>query len=116
MLIFRLVLLLVQLVGAFTAAPYITRLLPKFGQLDIFVYAIVVSIIVWLIGLVASMLLKDIAAPSSSTLTFVVILACVGAALTFVPAVKTAVGSVARGLQPQAYPLIGAVLGYILRR
>ena len=45
MLIYRLILMLAQLALAFWATPFVARYAPKLGQLDIFVYAVVVAII-----------------------------------------------------------------------
>lgn len=115
-MISRLILTILQLAIAWFAAPFITRYLPGLGQLDIFAFALVIAILVWVVGLLGSLVLKDVATPSSGTLTLAVIVALAGAALTLVPPVTQFVAQVVPGVPLKVYPLIGAVLGYMLRR
>lgn len=116
MLAIRLILMLVQLAAAYAAAPFVTRLLPNLGQFNLFTYAVIVALIVWLVGLATAMLLRDLRPPSMATLWASLVLALIGAALTFVPAVTGALAGVAKGVPLVAYPLIGAVLGYAFKR
>jgi hypothetical protein len=112
----RLVLLLVQLAVGWFGGQAIIAKIPSFGRLDIFIYAVIFAIIVWLLGFVGSVVLKDVAQPSPATLTVALIGALIGAGLTLVPQITGAVSSVVRGVPPHAYPLLGAVLGYLIRR
>ncbi|HRD78031.1 MAG TPA: hypothetical protein PK264_19170 [Hyphomicrobiaceae bacterium] len=113
----RIILLLVQLAAGWSLAPHIVRFLPKLGSLDIFVVAAVFAILVVMIGFIGSLVLKEVGPPSSQTMTTVLVVALVFAALTLVPQVVSAVSSVTKGQVPKlAYPLIGAVLGYFARR
>ena len=112
----RLVLFLMQLVVGWFAGPMIFAKLPKFGQPDIFVQAIVFAILVWIIGVIAAIILKDVAHPSSSKLTAALVVALIFAALTLFPDITRFVASYVRGVPLMAYPLIGAVFGYALKR
>ena len=63
----RLVLLAVQLIVAWFGAPYVVRYIPGLGGLQLFVYAAVFAVIVWIVGLVLSQVLRDTGLPSSAT-------------------------------------------------
>ncbi len=78
----RLILLAVQLAVAWFAAPEIMRYLPRLGSdLQIFVYAAVFAVLVWLVGLILSQVLRETGMPSSSTLAAALVVALIGAAL-----------------------------------
>lgn len=112
----RLLLLVLQLVICWFAGPEIFKKLPQFGQLNIFVHAVVFAILVWLVGMLGAIVLKDVSAPSAGTLTVALVCALIGAGLTLVPEVVKAVARVAKGVPLLAYPLVGAVLGYAIKR
>ena len=113
----RLVLILVQLGAGWFLAPVIAKQLPNFGSLTIFVYAAIFAIVIWLVGIIGSLVLKDVPQPSPSTLTVALVGALIGAGLTMVPEVGKAVGQVIKGGLPTlAYPLLGAVLGYAIKK
>jgi hypothetical protein len=113
----RLILLVLQLIVAWFAAPVIVRYIPGMGRLELFVYAAAFAVLVWLVGVVGAQVLKDTGTPSSAALASALVVALIAAAVytwlpTFVPDAKR----VMLNLQEKAYPLIGAVLGYHLRR
>ena len=112
----RLLVLVLQLAICWLIGPEIFKKLPAFGQLDIFVHAVVFAILVWLVGMLGATVLKDVAQPSAGTLTVALIGALIGAAMTLFPDVTKAIAGVAKGLPPTAYPLVGAVLGYAIKR
>jgi hypothetical protein len=113
----RLILLGLQLVVAWFAAPAIVRYIPGLGRLELFVYAAVFAVLVWLVGIIGAQVLKDTATPTSSALASALILAAVGAALyIWLPALLPDTRHVMLSLQEKAYPLIGAALGYHVRR
>jgi hypothetical protein len=113
----RLVLLALQLAIAWYAGPEIVRFIPGFGGLQLFVYALVFAVLVWIVGLILSQVLRETPTPSSSTLVASVVVALIGAALIiWVPAFVPDLGRPMRQIPSLAYPLIGAVLGYHLRR
>ncbi len=113
----RLILLAVQLIVAWFAAPLIVRYIPGLGRLQLFVFAVVFAVLVWVVGLVLSQVLRETGMPSSSTLVASLILALIGAALvTWLPVFVPDVRATMRAIPDLAYPLIGAVLGYHIRR
>jgi hypothetical protein len=113
----RLILLALQLIIAWFVAPEIVRYIPGLGGLSLFVYAVVFAVLVWLVGLVLSQVLRETGMPSSSTLVTCLVVALIGAALIiWLPAFVPDLGRPMRQIPTLAYPLIGAVLGYHLRR
>ncbi len=112
----RLVLLLLQLALCWVVGPEIVKKLPAFGQLNIFAYAIVFAILAWLIGMLGAVVLKDVAQPSPATLTYALIGGLVGAGLTLVPDITKTVAGIVKNVPLLAYPLVGAVLGYAIKR
>ena len=113
----RLILLAVQLIGAWFGAPYIVRYIPGLGGLQLFVYAVVFAVLVWVIGLVLSQVLRETGMPSSATLVTCLIVALIGAALiTWLPGLVPDLARPMRQIPTLAYPLIGAVLGYHIKR
>lgn len=114
----RLVLALIQLAAGWYGAPKLMALvnLPKMGSLTIFAYAALFAIIVWLIGVVGSLVLKDVAKPSPSTLAFALLGAALLAGLTMVPDAMKAIAKVIPGVPKLVFPLIGAVVGYAIKR
>jgi len=113
----RLILLLIQIAVGWTLAPVVARYLPPLGQLRIFAFALIFAIIVWLVGVIGSLVLKDVAKPSPAALTMALLGALLGAGLTLVPQVTGAVAGLIKGGVPLlVWPLAGAVLGYALKR
>lgn len=113
----RLVLLAVQLIVAWIGAPIIMRYIPGLGGLQLFVYAAVFAVLVWLVGLVLAQVLRDTGTPYSSTLVTSLVVALIGAALiTWLPVFVPDIGRTMRQVPTLAYPLIGAVLGYHMKR
>ena len=114
----RLILLAVQLAVAWFAAPEIMRYLPRLGSdLQIFVYAAVFAVLVWLVGLILSQVLRETGMPSSSTLATALVVALTGAALIqFLPAIVPDLRALMYRIPTLVYPLIGAVIGYHLKR
>lgn len=113
----RLILLALQIVIAWVAAPEIVRFFPRVGELYLFVFAVVFAVLVWVVGLVLAQVLRDIGTPGSPTLVSCLIVALIGAALIkwlpmFVPDLRGPMHSIPEII----YPLIGAVLGYHVRR
>lgn len=87
------------------------------GALDIFLTAVVVAVLVWLTGHIGALVLKDTPPPSAATLTACLVLALAGAAITLIPPVTQIVGSFLKeGVPLRVYPLIGAIVGYFIKR
>jgi len=113
----RLILLVVQLVAAWFAAPYIVRYIPGLGAFQLFVFAVVFAVLVWVVGLVLAQVLRDTGQPSSGTLVACLVVALIGAAIiTFLPGLVPDFAGTLRRLPTLAYPLIGAVIGYHIKR
>lgn len=113
----RLILLLLQLALGWIAGLEIAKRVPPLGGLDIFVLAAIFAILVIMIGFIGSLVLKEVGAPSSATMTATLVVALIFAGLTLIPQVVSWVSGITRGNIPvKAWPLIGAVLGYLLRR
>jgi hypothetical protein len=110
-------LLALQLVVAWVAAPVIVRYIPGLGRMQLFVFAAVFAVLVWIVGLVLSQVLRETGMPSSATLVAALIIALAGAALvTWLPALAPDLRATMRAIPDLAYPLIGAVLGYHIKR
>jgi zinc transporter ZupT len=113
----RLILLGLQLIVAWFAAPAIARYIPGLGRLELFVYAVVFAALVWLVGVIGAQVLKDTGTPTSGALVSALILAALAAALyIWLPALVPDARRVMLSLQEKAYPLIGAAIGYHIRR
>jgi hypothetical protein len=112
----RLIALPLQLIIAWFAAPVIVAFMPTTGWWEMFAYAVLFAVLVWIVGVVSAEVMQaDL--PSSGMLVAAVSLATIGAALavwlpSFIPDASTAM----RKVPDQAYPLIGAVLGYQIGR
>jgi hypothetical protein len=113
----RIVLLLLQLVIAAGAARFAMPQLPELGALRLFAYAVVVAVVVWIVGLVASQVLRDTAMPSSATLVACLTLALVGAGvITWLPALVPELAHPLERFPVEAYPWVGALIGYHAKR
>lgn len=110
----RLVLLLVQFAAGYYAGPVLASYLPKPDVLDIFILALVYAVVVWLVGFIGSVIIKDVGQPSPATLTVSIAVALLFAGLTFIAPVMSAVNAVV-SVPRTIYPLIGALLGYTFR-
>jgi hypothetical protein len=112
----RLVLLLLQIAGGYAGANWLAsqfRGVPQ--QFDLYLYAVIVAIVVFLIGLIAAQVVKDVGAPSSATLTASLVVALIAAALwSFGPGL---VPDIPWGKVPAKWAILGgAILGYLAKR
>lgn len=114
----RIVLTLAQLGIGWAYAGPVRGLLPiSLGPLDIFLLAVIMAVLVWLLGHLGGLVLRDTPTPSAATLTACLVLAVAGAALTLIPQVQHTLSALLKGGVPtRAYPLVGAVIGYLVRR
>jgi hypothetical protein len=107
----RLVLFVVQLVvvglGGMAAIKYLS-----FDVLKVFIYGMFFALLAWLTGVVGARVLQGVSAPSQQTLFAAIIGGLIGAALLFVPQVRTLVPQ----LPELAWPIAGAIIGYHFRR
>lgn len=113
----RLIVILVQLAVGWYGGRELLVYLPDMQKLNIFLAAVVFAIVVWLVGLVAGAVLKDVARPSPQTLIFSMAVAVIFSVITLLPDVEGAIKSVVQGDIPHlVYPLVGAVVGYAIQR
>lgn len=110
----QIILIALQFAGAFFGAPQVLRYIPAGGDLKPFAHAAIFGVIVWIVGLVGSFALKDVNLPSSKTLGTSIIGALIGAALiVFVPGLLK---SIPLKFDAITVPLIGAIVGYMVKR
>ena len=105
----RLVLLLLQIVIGWFGSQAIMKYIQMGGIFRLFIFAIVV----FLVGIIAAQVLREVGQPSSHTLSWAVALALIAAAIwtwgpQFVPQL--------RQVQAEYAVLAGAILGYIVKR
>jgi hypothetical protein len=109
----RLVLLLVQIVVGWFGANYIMHLIHVPGAFELYVFAIVAAIIVFLLGILAAQVLRGVGHPGSATLTWTLIGALIAAALaSFGPEYAP---QIPWGRVPKEYiVLAGSIIGYLI--
>lgn len=111
----RLILIMLQIALSWFAAPLIAKQVPVPENMRIFLYAVVFAMLVFIIGLVASHIIKDVGTPSSATLTWALVAALVGATLAkfgpdFVKQIPW------KQIPANYMALGGAILGYTLKK
>jgi 4-amino-4-deoxy-L-arabinose transferase-like glycosyltransferase len=110
----RLILLLLQIAIGWFGTNAIMNYI-KFGQFRLFIFAIVAAIVVFLVGIIAAQVLREVGQPSSHTLSWAVVVALIAAALwTFGPTYLAAVPW--NRVQAEYAVLAGAILGYMIKR
>jgi hypothetical protein len=113
----RLLLLVLQLVIAWLATPVLLAQLPSAGGLRLYLYGVVAAGLIFCVGRVLSQVLRELAKPSRDTLLCAVLLALAGALfVNFRGDLPLAWRSATHGLRDELYPLMGAALGYVLKR
>ncbi|MFZ4805730.1 MAG: hypothetical protein ACOYLQ_00625 [Hyphomicrobiaceae bacterium] len=112
----RIILIALQIVVAWFAAPQILRYIPVSGDVAVMVQSIACGVLVWVVGLVGSQALKDVSQPSSTTLAWSMIGGAIGGALVIakVPGMISAATNVS--IVPMFVPLALAIVGYAIRR
>jgi hypothetical protein len=115
------ILIILQIAGAWTLAPQLKRFLPAIPQfggynVEIFVWALIFAVIVFVIGFIGSIVLKGVRTPGAGTLTVSLLLALILAALTFIPPITQAVAQIVPRVEILWWPLLGAVVGYFVKR
>lgn len=110
----RLILVLLQLVVGWFVSNALMGLI-KFGDFRLFIFAVIAAIVVFLIGVLGSMILRGVGQPGSATLSMSLIFALIAALLwTFGPQILSSIpwGTV----KANAAVLVAAVLGYLVKR
>ena len=106
-------LVVLQFIAAFFGAPMVLRYIPVQGDPRTFVHAAIYAVLVWIVGLVASFALKDVRLPGPSPSGGRGSGASPGGALVLPPPFFAALPFHS---PPLYLPLVGAILGYLLRR
>jgi hypothetical protein len=117
----HLILIVLQLLGALWGAPLIKGYIPTLPRisgydLDIFIWAILYAVVVFVIGFVGSIVLKGVRTPGPGALTLALVLALIIAALTLVPQVTRAAADAGLRVAVVWWPLVGAMVGYFIKR
>lgn len=111
----KLILILLQVVVAWAVAPVIRKYIPVSGQLEWFILAAIYAVIVYVVGILAALVIKDVGTPSPAALTASLVLALVFAAIAtfawqYIPNIPNS------SISKQGFILAGAILGYFIRR
>lgn len=111
----RIILLLLQIAGGHFLTPIIAGQVPVPGQFSLYLYALIAAVVVYLIGLLAAQVVKDVGAPSPATLTMSLVFALIAAALwSFGPSLLP---DVPWGKVPARWAVLGgAILGYLVKK
>jgi hypothetical protein len=111
----RLILILLQVIIAWIAAPIIAGYVPVPGAFSLFVFAIICAILVFLVGVIAAQVLRDIGQPGTGALTWALVFGLIAAALaTWGPELLPQVPW--SRVPGRTMVIAGAVIGYMLRR
>ncbi len=112
----RLILLLLQIaVGWFGTTALMNYI--KFGEFRLFIFAVVAAIVVFLIGVIAALVLKDVGSPSSATLSWALGFALIAAVLwTWGPQLPLLSEIPWSRIRAEYAVLAAAILGYHLKR
>lgn len=112
----RLILLLLQIaVGWFGTTALMNYI--KFAEFRLFIFAIVAAIVVFLIGIIAALIVKDVRTPSSATLSWALGLAVIAAVLwTWGPGLPLLEEVPWGSIRAEYAVLAAAILGYHLKR
>jgi hypothetical protein len=110
----RLLLLLLQIVIGWFGTNAIMGYI-KFGQFRLFIFAIIAAIVVFLLGVIAAQVLREVGMPTSHTLSWAVVFALIAAALwTFGPMYLRDIPW--SQVKAEYAVLAGAIIGYVIKR
>jgi hypothetical protein len=117
----HLILIVLQLLGAVYIAPVIKSYIPSLGRvsgydIDIFIWAILFAVVIFVIGFIGSIVLKGVRTPGAGALTLALVLALVIAALTLVVPITRGAAEAGLRIATLWWPLIGAMIGYFIKR
>jgi len=116
----RIVLFIIQLAAAWFLADPIKAALPSLlaRPYDIFVYALIYAAIIVIVGFAGALVMKGLRLPTAGTFIASLALAAILSAITLFSEVRGPVEEALPLLRsnPKLYPLVGAIVGYILKR
>lgn len=111
----RLILILLQVIITWFAAPIVAGYVPVPGAFSLFLFAIIAAIIVFLVGVLAAQVLRDVGQPGTVKLTWALVFALIAAAVVALG--PTLLPHVPWGrVSPRALVVAAAVLGYFIKR
>lgn len=110
----RLLLIIVQVAvgwfGSTAVMPFV-----QIGEFQLFVFGLIAAILVWLVGFLASLVLRGIGRPGGGTMATTVVFALLAAALaTWGPGLLPTLPW--SKVDPYYLTLAGAILGYIIKK
>lgn len=109
-----LILAALQFAIAFFGTPIVAGLLPiPGGDAQNYVYAAIAATIVWFVGVLGSLFLRDVKMPAASTLVAALLGALIGAAIVTTVVAKQHIPFSA---PPPFFWISGAILGFMARR
>jgi hypothetical protein len=116
----HLILIVLQLLGAVYIAPVIKSYIPSLGRvsgydIDIFIWAILFAVVIFVIGFIGSIVLKGVRTPGAGALTLALVLALVIAALTLVVPITRGAAEAGLRIATLWWPLIGAMIGCFIK-
>lgn len=111
----KLILIVLQIVVAWGAGPFLRGYIPSPGNFDLFVYAGIFAVLAYITGILASLVIKDVGMPSPAALTASLVLALITAAVAtfawnYIPNIPDT------AISKRGFVLAGAILGYLMRR
>lgn len=116
----RIVLLLIQIAAAWFLADPIKAALPTLlgREYDIFTYALIYAVIITVVGFAGALVLKGVRLPSASTFIASLVLAAILSAITLISQINGPIQEALPLLRgnTKLYPLVGAMVGYLLKR
>jgi hypothetical protein len=113
----RLVLLLLQIAGGWLGSNYLMSMISVPGAFRLYVFAIVAAIVVFLIGVIAAQVLKEVGTPSGHTLSWSLAWALIAALLWSFGPTLPLLSEVPWGKVPELYAVLaGAIIGYQIKK
>ena len=114
----KIILTLLQIHIAWVYGPQLKGLVQtNFGKFEILILAVVIAVVIWLIGHLGALVLKETPPPSNAKLVTMLVLALIFAAITLVdPAMAFIRKTLSFDIPQRAYPIIGAIIGYQVKK
>jgi hypothetical protein len=113
----RLVLLLLQIALGWYGATYLMGMMSVPGAFELYIFAIVAAIVVFLVGVIGAQVLKEVGTPSGHTLSWTLAFALIAALLWSFGPTLPVLSEVPWGKVPAVYAVLaGAILGYTIKK